>query len=39
MLNVKLPICMAQLTPRQSSGRLTRHSIMLKTDTKLIKIV
>ena len=33
--NCKLPICMAPLTPPQSSGRLTRHSIMVK----LIKIV
>ena len=35
IVNCKLPICMAPLTPPQFSGRLTRHSIMLK----LIKIV
>ena len=40
MLNDRLPICMAPLTPPQASGRLTRHTIVLKlikTDKKTDK--
>ena len=36
--NCKLPICMAPLTPPQSSGRLTRHSIIAKTDKNRISV-